>query len=155
MFNDQIQLEKAKERRKIVRGYIGDKEIDNNSFTYFMDLVDDLSSCIDLKLGKIENIPNINTKIIDRMYSCGECLLTDDLDDVSKEYIDQYIDSVVVEYAKFGYEVGLNLFKEKLNEFTKKFFGNGIDYHDAIIYLTKQFSIDPFDNTKEKTISIA
>ena len=152
MFNDEKQLEKAVKRRKIVKQSIKDnnKNIDNESFIYFMDLVDDLSSCIDLKLGNINNVSDFDPKSLERMYLCGECLLTDPKDDTNKEYINQYIDSVIVEYAKFGYEVGLLFFKDKLNDFTKNYFGKNInDYHDGIINLTKSFQTE---NKKTKKL---
>ena len=74
MFNDSKQKEKAIIRRKIVKQYIENKEIDNKSFEYFMDVIDDLSSCIDLKLGIIEDTSNFDPKALERMYLCGECL---------------------------------------------------------------------------------
>ena len=142
MFDDEEQIEKSEKRRKKVKQSIKDnnKDIDSESFTYFMDLVDDLSSCIDLKLGKISDIPNIDPNCLERMYLCGECLLTDTNDETTRLYLNQYIDSVVVEYAKFGYEVGLLFFKDKLKNFTQKYFGKKVDdYHDGIISLTESF----------------
>lgn len=142
MFEDEKQKEKSVKRRKMVKQSIKDnnKDIDSKSFTYFMDLVDDLSSCIDLKLGKISDIPNMDPNCLERMYLCGECLLTDTNDETTRLYLNQYIDSVVVEYAKFDYEVGLLFFKEKLKDFTQKYFGKKVDdYHDGIISLTESF----------------
>ena len=151
MFTDENQKEKSMLRRTAVKQFIKGKNIDDKSFTYFMDIVDDLALCIDLRLGYIENTSNIDKRIINRMYTCGECLLDSD-DELNKSFIDSYIDSTIVEYAKFGYEVGLILFKEKLNSFTKKCFNKSTtDYHDAIITLTKKLTISGPEKPKQKT----
>jgi len=154
MFTDEKQKEKSKLRRITVKQFIKDKNIDEKSFTYFMDIVDDLSLCLDLRLGYVENTSNIDKRVINRMYTCGDCLLNSD-DELNKTFIDSYIDSIIVEYAKFGYEVGLVLFKDKLNSFTKKCFNkSNIDYHDAIITLTKKLTINGPKKLKPKTKSI-
>ena len=140
MFNDLKQLEKGKIRRKLVEQSLGNKKIDNKSFVYFMDIVDDLSACIDLKLGDIEDTSNYDSHALERMYFCGECLLNEEQDDISNSFINQYIDSVIVEYAKFGYEVGLVFFKDKLNQFASDYYNKDIkDYHKALVDLTKSF----------------
>ena len=156
MFEDSKQQEKAIARRNIVKQYIASKEIDNKSFEYFMDVIDDLSSCIDLKLGKIDNVSKYDPKTIERMNLCGECLLNEELDETSKEFVDQYIDSVIVEYAKFGYEVGLLFYKDKLNDFTNKYYNHGIkDYHDALIRMTKSFTANETEKKSNKKLTIA
>ncbi len=155
MFTDEKQIEKSKLRRTTVKEFIKGKNIDEKSFTYFMDIVDDLALCLDLRLGHIEDTTNIDRRIINRMYTCGECLLDSD-EELNKTFIDSYIDSTIVEYAKFGYEVGLVVFKEKLNSFTKKCFNkSNIDYHDAIITLTKKLTINGPEKPKQKTKTIA
>ena len=156
MFNEPKQIEKSKIRREMIKQYAEDKGIDEKSFEYFMDLVDDLSSCIDLKLGNIENPMSVDEKILTRMYTCGECLLSDSEEETNKLYINQYIDSVIVEYAKFGYEVGIKIYKEKLNDFTNKLYGNNKkDYYDAVVCLTKNLMKINSKESKRKKLSNA
>ena len=68
MFRDEKQIEKSKSRRTTVKEFIKDKNIDEKSFTYFMDIVDDLALCLDLRLGYIENTSNIDRQPFNRTF---------------------------------------------------------------------------------------
>ena len=69
MFRDEKQIEKSKSRRTTVKEFIKDKNIDEKSFTYFMDIVDDLALCLDLRLGYIEKIMTLMSDTYDKLNS--------------------------------------------------------------------------------------
>jgi len=136
MLLDENQINKSKLRRELFNNlFVNPKDnIDSDSVNCFLDLVDDLSLTKDLASGKIKRISLgiCDDKALDRMDKVGSILNSHERNPIQLEYVCEYIESCCVELAKLYYEIGLNKFKNKVNNVVESLFEE-VDIYDAVI----------------------
>lgn len=138
MFTDKTQIAKNTARSQMVKDLLGDKEYDKKSFTYFVDVLNELGEAMDLARGNIDiSGKDMTEEYVRNAYfrerAVGNILLATEMRGYEKDIIDSYIDSICVEYAKFLYEVGLINFRRGVQDITNLIAESSeYDYHDLL-----------------------
>ena len=160
MFTDESQIVKNTARFQKVKDLLGDKEYDQKSFGYFVDVLNELGEAMDLARGYIDiSNKDMNSEFVRNCYvrerAVGNILLSDSLDKNDREIVDSYIDSVCVEYSKFLYEVGLINFRTRVQDITNVITGsNDYDYHDLLVSMARSYDKELKDvSQNEKSVN--
>lgn len=160
MFTDESQIVKNTARSQRVKDLLGDREYDQKSFGYFVDVLNELGEAMDLARGYIDiSNKDMNSEFVRNCYvrerAVGNILLADSLDKNDREVVDSYIDSVCVEYSKFLYEVGLINFRTRVQDITNAITGsNDYDYHDLLVSMARSYDKELKDaSQKEKNVN--
>ena len=159
MFTDKSQIVKNNARSQRVKGLLGDKDYDQKSFTYFVDILNELGEAMDLARDNIDlSDKDMNSEFVRNCYvrerTVGNILLADILREDDKEFVDSYIDSVCVEYSKFLYEVGLINFRTRVQDITDVITeSNDYDYHDLLVSMARSYDKELKDvSQNEKSV---
>ena len=159
MFTDKSQIVKNNARSQRVKGLLGDKDYDQKSFTYFVDILNELGEAMDLARGYIDiSDKDMNSEFVRNCYvrerAVGNILLADILREDDKEFVDSYIDSVCVEYSKFLYEVGLINFRTRVQDITNAITeSSDYDYHDLLVSMARSYDKELKDvSQNEKSV---
>lgn len=160
MFTDESQIVKNTARSQRVKDLLGDKEYDQKSFGYFVDVLNELGEAMDLARDYIDiSNKDMNSEFVRNCYvrerAVGNILLSDSLDKNDREVVDSYIDSVCVEYSKFLYEVGLINFRTRVQDITNVITGsNDYDYHDLLVSMARSYDKELKDASQnEKSVN--
>ena len=143
MFTDKSQIVKNNARSQRVKDLLGDKDYDQKSFTYFVDILNELGEAMDLARDYIDiSGKDMNLEFVRNCYvrerAVGNILLADILRVDDREFVDSYIDSVCVEYSKFLYEVGLINFRTRVQDITNAITeSSDYDYHDLLVSMAR------------------
>ena len=159
MFTDKSQIVKNNARSQRVKGLLGDKDYDQKSFTYFVDILNELGEAMDLARGYIDiSDKDMNSEFVRNCYvrerAVGNILLADILREDDKEFVDSYIDSVCVEYSKFLYEVGLINFRTRVQDITNAITeSSDYDYHELLVSMARSYDKELKDvSQNEKSV---
>ena len=159
MFTDKSQIVKNNARSQRVKDLLGDKDYDQKSFTYFVDILNELGEAMDLARGYIDiSDKDMNSEFLRNCYvrerAVGNILLADILREDDKEFVDSYIDSVCVEYSKFLYEVGLINFRTRVQDITNAITeSSDYDYHDLLVSMARSYDKELKDvSQNEKSV---
>ena len=145
MFTDKSQIVKNNARSQRVKDLLGDKDYDQKSFTYFVDILNELGEAMDLARDYIDiSGKDMNSEFVRNCYvrerAVGNILLADILREDDREFVDSYIDSVCVEYSKFLYEVGLINFRTRVQDITNAITeSSDYDYHDLLVSMARSY----------------
>ena len=145
MFTDKSQIVKNNTRSQRVKDLLGDKDYDQKSFTYFVDILNELGEAMDLARGNIDiGGKDMNSEFVRKCYTreraVGNILLADSMVDSERDIVDSYIDSVSVEYANFLYEVGLINFRTRVQDITNAITeSSDYDYHDLLVNMARSY----------------
>ena len=160
MFTDESQIVKNTARSQRVKDLLGDREYDQKSFGYFVDVLNELGEAMDLARDYIDiSNKDMNSEFVRNCYvrerAVGNILLSDSLDKNDREVVDSYIDSVCVEYSKFLYEVGLINFRTRVQDLTNVITGsNDYDYHDLLVSMARSYDKELKDASQnEKSVN--
>ena len=160
MFTDESQIVKNTARFQKVKDLLGDKEYDQKSFGYFVDVLNELGEAMDLARDYIDvSNRDMNSEFVRNCYvrerAVGNILLADSLDKNDREIVDSYIDSICVEYSKFLYEVGLINFRTRVQDITDVITGSSdYDYHDLLVSMARSYDKELKDaSQKEKNVN--
>ena len=160
MFTDKSQIVKNNARSQRVKGLLGDKDYDQKSFTYFVDILNELGEAMDLARGYIDiSDKDMNSEFVRNCYvrerAVGNILLADNLREDDRKFVDSYIDSVCVEYSKFLYEVGLINFRTRVQDITDVITGSSdYDYHDLLVSMARSYDKELKDvSQNEKSVN--
>ena len=160
MFTDKSQIIKNNTRSQRVKDLLGDKDYDQKSFTYFVDILNELGEAMDLARGYIDiSDKDMNSEFVRKCYlrerTVGNILLTDTLREDERDFVDSYIDSVCVEYSKFLYEVGLINFSTKIQDITNIITESGdYDYHDLLVNMARSYDKELKDVSQDRKIDV-
>ena len=159
MFTDKSQIVKNNARSQRVKDLLGDKDYDQKSFTYFVDILNELGEAMDLARDYIDiSGKDMNLEFVRNCYvrerAVGNILLADILREDDKEFVDSYIDSVCVEYSKFLYEVGLINFRTRVQDITNAITeSSDYDYHDLLVSMARSYDKELKDvSQNEKSV---
>lgn len=159
MFTDKSQIVKNNARSQRVKDLLGDKDYDQKSFTYFVDILNELGEAMDLARDYIDiSDKDMNSEFVRNCYvrerAVGNILLADILREDDKEFVDSYIDSVCVEYSKFLYEVGLINFRTRVQDITNAITeSSDYDYHDLLVSMARSYDKELKDvSQNEKSV---
>ncbi len=159
MFTDKSQIVKNNTRSQRVKDLLGDKDYDQKSFTYFVDILNELGEAMDLARDYIDiSDKDMNSEFVRNCYvrerAVGNILLADILREDDKEFVDSYIDSVCVEYSKFLYEVGLINFRTRVQDITNAITeSSDYDYHDLLVSMARSYDKELKDvSQNEKSV---
>ena len=159
MFTDKSQIVKNNARSQRVKDLLGDKDYDQKSFTYFVDILNELGEAMDLARDYIDiSDKDMNSEFVRNCYvrerAVGNILLADSLDNNDREVVDSYIDSVCVEYSKFLYEVGLINFRTRVQDITNAITeSSDYDYHDLLVSMARSYDKELKDvSQNEKSV---
>ena len=159
MFTDKSQIVKNNARSQRVKDLLGDKDYDQKSFTYFVDILNELGEAMDLARGYIDiSDKDMNSEFVRNCYvrerAVGNILLADILREDDKEFVDSYIDSVCVEYSKFLYEVGLINFRTRVQDITNAITeSSDYDYHELLVSMARSYDKELKDvSQNEKSV---
>ena len=160
MFTDKSQIVKNAARSQRVKDLLGDKDYDQKSFTYFVDILNELGEAMDLARGYIDiSDKDMNSEFVRNCYvrerAVGNILLADNLREDDRKFVDSYIDSVCVEYSKFLYEVGLINFRTRVQDITDVITGSSdYDYHDLLVSMARSYDKELKDvSQNEKSVN--
>ena len=160
MFTDKSQIVKNNARSQRVKGLLGDKDYDQKSFTYFVDILNELGEAMDLARGYIDvSDKDMNSEFVRKCYlrerAVGNILLADTLREDERDFVDSYIDSVCVEYSKFLYEVGLINFSTKIQDITNIITEScDYDYHDLLVNMARSYDKELKDVSQDEKIDV-
>ncbi len=159
MFTDKSQIVKNNTRSQRVKDLLGDKDYDQKSFTYFVDILNELGEAMDLARDYIDiSDKDMNSEFVRNCYvrerAVGNILLADILREDDKEFVDSYIDSVCVEYSKFLYEVGLINFRTRVQDITNAITeSSDYDYHELLVSMARSYDKELKDvSQNEKSV---
>ena len=159
MFTDKSQIVKNNARSQRVKDLLGDKDYDQKSFTYFVDILNELGEAMDLARDYIDiSDKDMNSEFVRNCYvrerAIGNILLADILREDDKEFVDSYIDSVCVEYSKFLYEVGLINFRTRVQDITNAITeSSDYDYHELLVSMARSYDKELKDvSQNEKSV---
>ena len=159
MFTDKSQIVKNNARSQRVKDLLGDKDYDQKSFTYFVDILNELGEAMDLARDYIDiSGKDMNLEFVRNCYvrerAVGNILLADILREDDREFVDSYIDSVCVEYSKFLYEVGLINFRTRVQDITNAITeSSDYDYHDLLVSMARSYDKELKDvSQNEKSV---
>ena len=159
MFTDKSQIIKNNIRSQRVKDLLGDKDYDQKSFTYFVDILNELGEAMDLARGNIDiGGKDMNSEFVRNCYvrerAVGNILLADSMVDSERDIVDSYIDSVCVEYSKFLYEVGLINFRTRVQDITNAITeSSDYDYHDLLVSMARSYDKELKDvSQNEKSV---
>ncbi|MBQ1550730.1 MAG: hypothetical protein IIZ67_01385 [Bacilli bacterium] len=159
MFTDKSQIVKNNARSQRVKDLLGDKDYDQKSFTYFVDILNELGEAMDLARDYIDiSGKDMNLEFVRNCYvrerAVGNILLADILRVDDREFVDSYIDSVCVEYSKFLYEVGLINFRTRVQDITNAITeSSDYDYHDLLVSMARSYDKELKDvSQNEKSV---
>ena len=159
MFTDKSQIVKNNTRSQRVKDLLGDKDYDQKSFTYFVDILNELGEAMDLARDYIDiSGKDMNLEFVRNCYvrerAVGNILLADILREDDREFVDSYIDSVCVEYSKFLYEVGLINFRTRVQDITNAITeSSDYDYHDLLVSMARSYDKELKDvSQNEKSV---
>ena len=159
MFTDKSQIVKNNARSQRVKDLLGDKDYDQKSFTYFVDILNELGEAMDLARGNIDiGGKDMNSEFVRKCYTreraVGNILLADSMVDSERDIVDSYIDSVCVEYSKFLYEVGLINFRTRVQDITNAITeSSDYDYHDLLVSMARSYDKELKDvSQNEKSV---
>ena len=160
MFTDKSQIVKNNARSQRVKDLLGDKDYDQKSFTYFVDILNELGEAMDLARDYIDiSGKDMNLEFVRNCYvrerAVGNILLADILREDDREFVDSYIDSVCVEYSKFLYEVGLINFRTRVQDITNAITeSSDYDYHDLLVSMARSYDKELKDvSQNEKSVN--
>ena len=93
MFTDESQIVKNTARSQRVKDLLGDKEYDQKSFGYFVDVLNELGEAMDLARGYIDiSNKDMNSEFVRNCYvrerAVGNILLADSLDKNDRVVVD-------------------------------------------------------------------
>lgn len=157
MFIDDLQAAKNNIRTQKVKDLLGDKEYDEKSFNYFVDVLNELGESMDLARGIIDiSDKDMSIDYVKNTYNrerrIGFILLGNDIDEFEKTDVNSYIDSICVEYAKFIYEVGLINFTNRVRDIANTITdSNSYDYHDVLIAMARSYDKELKNSNFDKT----
>ena len=159
MFTDKSQIVKNNARSQRVKDLLGDKDYDQKSFTYFVDILNELGEAMDLARDYIDiSGKDMNLEFVRNCYvrerAVGNILLADILRVDDREFVDSYIDSVCVEYSKFLYEVGLINFRTRVQDITNAITeSSDYDYHELLVSMARSYDKELKDvSQNEKSV---
>ena len=153
MFIDELQLAKNTIRSQKVKDLLGNKDYDDKSFKYFVDVLNELGEAMDVARDSVDtSCRDLSIESVRNVYlrekEIGNILLSGKMNEEERKSVYSYIDSVSIEYAKFLYEVGLVDFKCRLQNITDLITDStNFDYHAMLTCMAKKYDEELKDFT--------